>query len=169
MIAMGRSRTSSGRIDLMVWQPGSCLLCQRWCLWVPGIYLIDLANRLLPEIGLKYETDYLFLEEQMVMGVGGRTSELLNQEIPGCDVPWLGSRISRDGNYVWATLILCLSKLRKPSVNVVTAAENSSCTSVPLNHFTGGRNNAGVANKQIYKKFSRIKIDTVALTDRHCN
>jgi hypothetical protein len=68
----------------------------------PGSYLIELSRKLLPKKGTKERIDFVMVQEQLVQGVGGRVSELVDEEIPECkDIPWLGSKITLNGNYVW--------------------------------------------------------------------
>lgn len=72
----------------------------------PGYKLINLAESLLTKIGMLYGEDYIFLEEQLVYGAGGRVSELLNKEIPECqEISWLGSVITIHGNLIWLTKV----------------------------------------------------------------
>jgi hypothetical protein len=68
---------------------------------IPGAYLLNLAESILKPIGLGYGKDFVFVVEQPLQGVEG-TNELLGYEIPECrDIPWLGSIISKQGNFVW--------------------------------------------------------------------
>ena len=68
----------------------------------PAILLEQrIIERLYP-LGFEYKKDFVFLEEQLIYGVGDRVSELLNQPLPeNADIDWLGSEVRLDGNFVW--------------------------------------------------------------------
>ena len=68
----------------------------------PAILLEQrIIERLYP-LGFEYKKDFVFMEEQLIYGVGDRVSELLNQPLPeNADIGWLGSVLRLDGNFVW--------------------------------------------------------------------
>jgi hypothetical protein len=68
----------------------------------PAIYLEQrIIERLYP-LGFEDKKDFVFMEEQLIYGVGDRVSELLNQPLPeNTDIGWLGSVLRLDGNFVW--------------------------------------------------------------------
>ena len=68
----------------------------------PPYGLYNLADNHLIPLGLEEGRDYLFVTEQLVMGLDGNESPLLNKPIPELrKIPWLDSCITTEGNYVW--------------------------------------------------------------------
>lgn len=68
----------------------------------PAFHLEETIEKNLLPLGFAFKTDYIFLEEQMIHGVGHSITSNLNQPIPGCEqAPWLHSQIRMNGNYVW--------------------------------------------------------------------
>lgn len=68
----------------------------------PPYGLYNLADNHLIPLGLEEGRDYVFVTEQLVTGVDGKTGALLNQPIPDLEkIFWLDSIITKDGNYVW--------------------------------------------------------------------
>jgi hypothetical protein len=68
----------------------------------PAIHLEHrIVERLYP-LGFEYKKDFVFMEEQLIYGVGNRVTELLNQPLTeNADIDWLGSVVRLDGNFVW--------------------------------------------------------------------
>lgn len=68
----------------------------------PPIELLEFIDKELNPLGFEEKKDYLICYEQLVKGVKGSITPLLNMEIPECvGVDWLGSIIKMEGNYIW--------------------------------------------------------------------
>jgi len=60
-----------------------------------------IVERLYP-LGFEYKKDFVFMEEQLIYGVGDRVTELLDLPLPeNADIDWLGSVVKLEGNFVW--------------------------------------------------------------------
>jgi hypothetical protein len=71
-------------------------------MYIPHNYLADLIYDKVRWTRLEENEDYVFGIEKLVKGVRGSVSPLLNSEIPEFkEIGWLGSYITRRGNYVW--------------------------------------------------------------------
>lgn len=67
----------------------------------PAPYLIEIINEKLIPLGFEDKKDFVLTYERRLDGYGGDIT-LLNKEIPDCkNVDWLGSVITRQGNFVW--------------------------------------------------------------------
>ena len=67
----------------------------------PPYGLYNLADRHLIPLGLEEGRDYIFITEQLALGMDDETS-LLNKSIPELErISWLNSIITSEGNYVW--------------------------------------------------------------------
>lgn len=68
----------------------------------PPFELMEFVDAHLELLGFAHRKDYIFAEEQLIHGAGGSITPYLNQPHPDCDgISWLGSKISRERNYVW--------------------------------------------------------------------
>ncbi|MDA0195591.1 MAG: hypothetical protein O2887_08065 [Bacteroidetes bacterium] len=68
----------------------------------PGLFQI-IDDILLPN-GLCENKDFVLLYEQLIYGIDGNVSPLLNGPIPEAEgIAWLGSVISKDGHFIWYT------------------------------------------------------------------
>jgi hypothetical protein len=68
----------------------------------PPVYLERLVEEVFEPKGFKYGRDMIILEEQLATGVEGRSKLPFNGKIFGSEqVPWLGTEVRTDGNYVW--------------------------------------------------------------------
>ena len=71
----------------------------------PSAYFDELIEGVLTPSGMRYNIDYLILNEQIIQGVIGRENpedSLLNKPIPYSEhADWLGSIIKEDGQYIW--------------------------------------------------------------------
>ena len=69
---------------------------------IPHDQLADLILEINRQTSLKEKDDYVFGIEELTVGVGGSLSPLLHGEIPELkEIRWLGSYITKRGNYVW--------------------------------------------------------------------
>ena len=67
----------------------------------PAPYLIEIINEKLIPLGFEDKKDFVLTYERRLEGYDGDIT-LLNKEIPDCkNVDWLGSVITRQGNFVW--------------------------------------------------------------------
>ena len=67
----------------------------------PPRELLELADKHLIPSGYKYESDYLFLDEQLLKGVGHKITPLIRQSVPGSDsIKWLETFVRLDGSFV---------------------------------------------------------------------
>tara|TARA_B110000046_G_scaffold126614_1_gene133062 strand:+ start:4900 stop:5121 length:222 start_codon:yes stop_codon:yes gene_type:complete len=70
----------------------------------PADFLYKLTSDVLEPAGLVYNIDMIILEEQLIYGVGDSVTPLLGKKIPGSEkIPWLGSGVRLNGNFVWKT------------------------------------------------------------------
>ncbi len=70
----------------------------------PAIHLEQRIVEHLYPLDFEDKKHFVFLEEQLIYGVGDRVTELLNQPLPeNADIDWLGSVVRLDGNFVWWT------------------------------------------------------------------
>lgn len=68
----------------------------------PPYNLIQIVENRLRPLGFVNKRDYVFADEELVHGAGDTYSPYLNQPHPTCkNIPWLGSLINADGNFVW--------------------------------------------------------------------
>ncbi|MHA6279377.1 hypothetical protein ACXYMT_04275 [Salinimicrobium sp. CAU 1759] len=68
----------------------------------PPYGLYSLVDHHFIPLGLEEGRDYVFVTEQLPLGLDGKENPLLNQPIPELEkVTWLDSIITREGNYVW--------------------------------------------------------------------
>ena len=68
----------------------------------PSAELSSIIQEILLPSGLKFEQDFVLVNEQLIYGVGDRVTDLLNQKIPDLlDIEWLSSEITLNGNEVW--------------------------------------------------------------------
>lgn len=68
----------------------------------PSAELSSIIQEILLPSGLKFEQDFVLVNEQLIYGVGDRVTDLLNQDIPDLlDIDWLSSEITLNGNEVW--------------------------------------------------------------------
>ena len=68
----------------------------------PHDSLATLVYTTLAHLNFKKYEDYVFGYEQITAGVKGKRSPLLDKDIPSLkDVKWLGSVITKSGNFVW--------------------------------------------------------------------
>ncbi|GAB2765771.1 MULTISPECIES: hypothetical protein [Bacteria] len=68
----------------------------------PPYYLIEKVEKHLLPLSFKPEKDFVFIYEQMTIGLKGEPSPLLNKEHPAThEIPWLSSLIHTEGNFVW--------------------------------------------------------------------
>ncbi|PWK19095.1 hypothetical protein [Xanthomarina spongicola] len=68
----------------------------------PHDRLHHLIYTTLKPLGFKQYDDFVLGYEQLIKGANGYVSPLLDKDIPGMeDVEWLGSIITREGNFVW--------------------------------------------------------------------
>jgi hypothetical protein len=68
----------------------------------PSVELSGIIQEFLLPSGLKFEQDFVLVNEQLISGVGDRVTDLLNQKIPDLlDIDWLSSEITLNGNDVW--------------------------------------------------------------------
>ena len=52
-------------------------------------------------LGFEHKRDFVFLEEQLIYGVGNRITPHINKPIPGSEnIDWLESEVRLDGNFV---------------------------------------------------------------------
>jgi hypothetical protein len=71
-------------------------------MYIPHNYLADLIYDKVRWTRLEENEDYVFGIEKLVKGVRGSVSPLLYHEVPELKgIEWLGSYITRRGNYVW--------------------------------------------------------------------
>ncbi|MCG2431931.1 hypothetical protein [Aequorivita xiaoshiensis] len=67
----------------------------------PGNLIQIVENRLRP-LNFVNKLDYVFVDEELIRGAGGSYTPYLNQPHLACkNIPWLGSLITADGNFVW--------------------------------------------------------------------
>ena len=70
----------------------------------PPPELFQIIEEILLPSGLCENKDFVLLYEQLIYGVDGGTSSLLNGPIPETEgIDWLGSVISKDGHFIWYT------------------------------------------------------------------
>jgi len=68
----------------------------------PSAELSSIIQEILLPSGLKFEQDFVLVNEQLIYGVGDRVTDLLNHDIPDLlDIDWLYSEITLNGNDVW--------------------------------------------------------------------
>lgn len=71
----------------------------------PSTYFDELIEDVLTPSGMRYNIDYLILNEQITQGVIGRENSeesLINKPIPLSEhADWIGSIIKEDGQYIW--------------------------------------------------------------------
>lgn len=68
----------------------------------PPYNLIQIVENRLCPLGFVNKRDYVFADEELIHGAGDTNSPYLNQPHPTCkNIPWLGSLINADGNFVW--------------------------------------------------------------------
>ena len=71
----------------------------------PSAYFDELIEGVLTPSGMRYNIDYLILNEQITQGVIGRETpeeSLINKPIPLSEhADWIGSIIKEDGQYIW--------------------------------------------------------------------
>ena len=68
----------------------------------PSAELSSIIQEILLPSGLKFEQDFVLVNEQLIYGVGDRVTDLLNHDIPDLlDIDWLSSEITLNGNDVW--------------------------------------------------------------------
>ena len=71
----------------------------------PSTYFDELIEDVLIPSGMRYNIDYLILNEQITQGVIGRETpeeSLINKPIPYSEhANWIGSIIKEDGQYIW--------------------------------------------------------------------
>ncbi len=71
----------------------------------PSTYFDELIENVLAPKGMRYNIDYLILNEQITQGVIGRETpeeSMLNKPIPLSQyADWIGSIIKEDGQYIW--------------------------------------------------------------------
>lgn len=69
---------------------------------MPGYRLLELADDLVNTTGLREWADFVYAEEQLVLGVRGRINPSLGQPIAQLAAClWLGSILTEEGNFVW--------------------------------------------------------------------
>ncbi len=69
---------------------------------MPGYRLLELADNLSKRTDLREWTDFVYVEEQLVWGVGGRLHSGLGKPLEAltpCN--WLDSILTEGGNFVW--------------------------------------------------------------------
>ena len=67
----------------------------------PAFRLEALMDEKFIPLGLEPKKDYIFLEEQLIKGVGHLVTPYLNKPIPGSEnIEWIDSEVRLDGNFV---------------------------------------------------------------------
>jgi hypothetical protein len=68
----------------------------------PDEYFEKLIVRVFEPNGFELNNDYLLVQEELALGVIGRSSESLNHPISCLEgINWIGSVLKKDGNWVW--------------------------------------------------------------------
>ena len=67
----------------------------------PPTELLELTDKYLIPLGYEYENDYLFLDEQLLKGVGHKITPHIHRSVPGSEsIKWLETFVRLDGNFV---------------------------------------------------------------------
>ncbi|WP_313115156.1 hypothetical protein [Aequorivita sediminis] len=68
----------------------------------PPYNLLQIVENQLCPLGFVNKRDYVFADEELIHGAEDISTPYLNQAHPACkNIPWLGSLIKADGNFVW--------------------------------------------------------------------